>query len=289
MKFRTLLVALGVVAVLAVVAGVVAQQRIEGQVLAQLDESIAQLPAGMNASYGAVEVGLFGRRVEVRDMVVSAQEGGTTRIERLLFTEYDKANDPPHYLSMRAEGVSQDLGELGDDQARMLSAMGYDSIRGTYEMAYRYEPETQVLNLSRLRGELDEMGGLGLSMTLSEFDLEKSVTGPQSLPAFRVDDFTLSYTDASLMRRLISQSAAEQDMSEEAFVQQMLGELEQQAGDNAFVQASLPEIRRFLMEPGELTLTGQPEAPVSAMEFMATAMMRTHALPELMNLNLKAD
>lgn len=292
MKTKTW-VAVLVLAVVVAAGGFGYQLWLQNQAEQRVAEVAALLEKGdrpVQVEYGEVEVGWSPMPVIVHDVAVALGDEAPTLIEKFTVADYATEDGLATALHVRAEGIAQDLSDLGEEQATLLRKLGYNTMRGAYEMAYDYDPDQQVLELKQLRADVEDMAGIGLELRLSDFDLESAVRGgAQAYPEFKVDKFAITYRDASLVRRLIREAAKEQGVSEEEFVAQLLLDVEAQAGDDRLMQQLAQELRSFLKDPQQLTISGEPEQAVAVMEVMAAAMLKPDELPQMLNLQVKAN
>lgn len=269
------------------VAQVLAQREAEQRVETFFDN----LPESVTARYGGVEVGWLGRDLRVNDVQVQIEGGAPTRIEQIHFLAVDREHSPPHHLHATVTGIRQDLNDVPEEQVTMLRRLGYQEMRGSYEIRYHYDPVNKTLDLQELSGDMDDMAKVSLSLQLGNFELSpETPPEPGQMPEFDVRGLTLRYQDASLVQRVVRQGAEDQGVSEADFIAKVNAEVGQQlqAMEDPFYGKLAGQLRAFLETPGTLVITGRPAQPVPVVELIATAMITPAELPELLNLELQS-
>ena len=250
-----------------------------------------RLPPGLALEYGAVDLGLLGRYLHVNDVRLYVYEQAPVAIERVELLEFDRSGRLPHYLHARLIDVEQDLEPLGARQTELLSRLGYDRIRGDYELDYVYSADDDRLDLRRLGVDLHGICTLSLSLRLGSVDLEQAVTMPQQhLLEAELHGLRLSFGDGSMVSRILRAVAEDQQLTEEQVVQQLLERLDRALApyQGPFFDQLRQELESFLLAPGQLTLTAQPPRPVPLMDLIAYTMVRAGDVPELLNLSVQA-
>lgn len=291
MKGRS--IALGLVGVAVVAGGGVAgyQVYIEQQAEQRIAEAVRELPPAVKVEYGKVDVGFLGKDLKVNDVKLTLEGGTPIQVDQVQVLELDRRNDPPNYLHAKAVGIRQDLTQVQDEQAATLRKLGYEEMRGSYELKYRYDPQTKAFDLQRLRGDLAGIGSVALQLKLDDFELRNpEAAAANQLPEFKVREVKFSYSDDSLVSRVIKQGAAERGISEEEFLAQLEQDIDAQTSalEGPFFKQLAQALKAFVREPGTLTLSAAPPEAVPVMEIMASAMIRAADLPRELNLTVKA-
>ena len=291
MKAKSWLLSLVGLFVLVGVGLLAYQMFIERQVEQRIAEEVSKLPSGVTVEYGEVDAGFLGEPLRINDIRLLMEGDAPVHIKQVEVIEYDRRNDPPNFLHAKASGIRRDLLVEDDPQMAALRKLGYQQIRGSYEIKYRYQPETRQFDLQELRGELEGVGAASLRMKLDNFELQRADAATvNQLPEFELRELTLTYSDDSLVRKLIAEQAKTQGVSEAELMAAIEQQIDAQARtlEDPFFSQLAAELKAFIREPGTLTLTAAPPQAVPVMEIIASALIRAAELPKMLNISVKA-
>ena len=145
-------------------------------------------------------------------------------------------------------------------------AFGRDAVDTDFSVNMGWDPVTHDLHFAPVEIVADGLGRLTLDLTVGNFDLGLMQQGGDaavgSLIVTTFKSGRLVYEDHSLVGRVLAAVAATQRMSGDALREQLLASL-------ARMKSPLPSVPRlpavlaaFLKNPGTLTVTAKPAAPV---------------------------
>ncbi len=153
----------------------------------------------------------------------------------------------------------------------VLEAMGYDDIHVQAELDYHYIPQQRRFVLDRLQIGAKDLGELQTRVVLENID-------PAQLYAARDQRFfflmllsnvslvegRLTYTDASLVQRLLNLIALMQGQTIQAYRLNLLNDLTLQIlhTKDPGLQGALAALREFIETPGSIDLRVTPEKPI---------------------------
>lgn len=194
-------------------------------------------------------------------------------------------------LTMKLD-ADADGGEGGAGLAQALSMVGYENIELKMASISTYEPETDTVDFKAkdnyfeiVDGAKFSFGGevAGYSAYASQLgdamDFEAMAEGQepdpmafqQALGALKVSSFELKIADDSLVDRVFNAVAAQQGQDPEAMRKQVAGMMAmapmfaQQAGIDTAIASELgAAVASFIQEPKTLTISLDPETPLSA-------------------------
>ncbi|MEL7273142.1 MAG: hypothetical protein AAGK33_06860 [Pseudomonadota bacterium] len=212
------------------------------------------------------------------------------------------------------EGMKVELAALPDPTARaQMQKLGYDTVEGSMVGVSSYNAKTGVLDLSDLTVDMKDMFKLAtnykvsgytpeLAKQLQQAQLESTrngVEGPallmQMLPLLsqlKVDNMTLSLTDKSLVGKLLDMQAQQMGTSGEqlaAGAPMMLGMGMAGLGMPGLTEMVTTAVGKFLQQKGTLTASVTPANPVSVGEIMMASQTDPKKLPDMLNLQVRAD
>ncbi len=191
--------------------------------------------------------------------------------------------------------VSQFPAEPGKDQGRkQFEALGYDSINMDIDIEAAWNAMSGDLTLSKYRFAADEMMVLDLGLSLAGYtvdfarNLQKISSRMNSaiddevrqalsfqllaeMSELEVKDMRITVEDQSLMGRIMEMQAAQSGQTKEdmlAAVPFMVGAMMAPLEAPEFASSVASAVGRFLQTSGTLTLTANPENPVSLAELM---------------------
>ena len=181
---------------------------------------------------------------------------------------------------------------MDTQQARDLRGFGYRTLRGRFELSFRFDPAIGEFRLPRLLADVESLGEVEIALSLDNLTLTPEMSAEEQRDQLLMADLVearVSYRDDSLMRRIIAREAEERGESPEQVVR-ALEEIvaARLPGDTPFQRQAVDALGRFLHDPGQLSLTARPTEPVSLARLVSVAAMATARLPEILNLKVAA-
>ncbi len=231
-----------------------------------VDRQLALLPGQMDVRYDGIRVKLFQRTLRLEGVRISlSPDEPAIYLQALVLHRIDRDNPIPHEVEIEVRGFDQRLAGSRLPLADMLQAHGYDRLRGSAYLHYRYVPEERRLELPRLRLTLHELGEL---VTEGRWPQHRPAGLPlmdwRVVDSLALDFLELSYQDEGLVPRILQRSAYEQGMLSTSLASNIVAEMEWSAADfsDERLDASVRALRLFLLDPQVLIrLRLDPEEP----------------------------
>jgi len=224
-------------------------------------------------SYQSLDVGLFSKTIQVRQVSIRIkEENSPVAVDRLILHSFDTKNEIPSFMHVEIQGIhiSPD-NSLMKGMSPVLTQLGYADIEANVEYSYIYEPINKDLEIQQLRIGLSDMGKVEFSARINNLDLAtlKAVPdNPMSLialvPAVAISGIMLDYQDNSLTQRLIELGARQSGQRSEQFISAITEQLnlEIQRRNQPAVRDMLLAFQKFLVNPGHIKVAVSPIRPV---------------------------
>ncbi len=238
---------------------------IDSEVSKEIDQAVANTP-GMELVYDDVTVSISDHSVKLDGVEAKLPDGQRFTAETLQISRIDQVNPVPHFLTAQASGVSMtvNFSNFGSWAAPLL-AMGLKTVNGDVAFNYDYDAETKALKLNELDIKVTDIGDLNLSGTIASLNLEELRV--EQMLGLRVASADLKYTDRSLINSMMRGAAnamGTTDGKARATICAELAAMADYAGkdDNVVAENALRGIKRFVDNPGNLTISVKPAEPV---------------------------
>jgi len=233
----------------------------------KVNEAIAKVANFADIDYKKVSVDLLGMDVRISDILVSpADSKEKIKIDEIIIHEVDDKSDIPTFLSVSVNGMELNLKELGED-AKEIRKLGYDDkILVNLNVDYIYDKEKKELNVRKLSIGADEVGEINASFRLGNVNLEpeEGIVGLLfTFPQVIFHEAKIQYEDDSLAERLMKLEAKERQTNVKDFkkslIQEITKDIEKEKDD--FTKKALSEIKEFLEDPEEFSISASPSKP----------------------------
>ena len=281
----------GVVVVLAAVGMVAAKYYMEYQWRQELDQRLAKLQP-LNVTYEGLRVSLPFYHTHISNIRMTGQAGrGPVTVREVVVERMDLGHRAPHYLRARVVGLEENLENPSRGTGNLFRKYGYQKIHANYEIDYDYDANAKVMDVRRLIADLDRIGRLEVRLRLRDFHLYESSKNAPPAPNFSVANGRLVYTDASLVDRILEETAREQGMTKEAYLRAVDKQLDDAASTqpDARMKAIAGQLKTFLDKPGRIRVAINPEKPVTLPQLFAKASVSPAELPDLLALEVRAE
>ena len=282
---------IGIVVVLAAAGMVAAKYYMEHQWRQELDQRLAKLQP-LNVTYEGLRVSLPFYRTHIANIRMTGQAGrGPVTVREVVVERMDLEHRVPHYLHARVVGLEESLENVSGSTGNLFQKYGYQKIHADYEIDYQYDADAKVMEVRRLIADLDRIGRLEASLSLRDFHLYESSKNATPAPDFSLAGGRLTYTDASLVDRILEEAAREQGMTKQAYLQAVDKQLDEAVSkeSDARMKAITAQLKIFLDKPGRLHVAINPEKPVTLPQLFAKASVSPAELPSLLALDVRAE
>lgn len=232
----------------------------------KVNEAIAKAANFAYIDYKKVSVDLLGMDVRISDILVSPVNAKEKiKIDEIIIYDIDDKADIPTFLSISCNGIELNIKDLGEE-AKVLKELGYDDkmmINLTAE--YAYDKEKKELDIKEIGIGVNEAGKISVGFRLGNISIEsEEIAG--LLFNFRQIIFheaKIKYEDDSLAERLMKLAAQEQQTNVKDFKKSLIQEVEKEIKKEKddFTKKALSEIKEFLKDPKEFSISASPSKP----------------------------
>ena len=232
----------------------------------KVNEAIAKAANFADIDYKNVSVDLLGMDVRISDILVAPVDAKEKiKIDEIVIHDIDDKTDIPTFLSISCNGIELNIKDLGED-AKKLRELGYnDKMMINLTAKYTYDKEKKELDIKEIGIGADNVGEIGVSFRLGNINLEpEEMLGLLfTFPQVIFHEAKIQYEDDSLAERLMKLGAQEEQTSVKDFkkslLQEISKEIEKEKDD--FTKKALSEIKEFLEDPEEFSISASPSKP----------------------------
>lgn len=277
------------VALIAVYTG--AKMYASGIAQAKVDKAIAKATDFADIDYKKVSVDLFGMDVKISGILVSpADSREKLKIDEIVIHDADEKADIPAFLSMSCNGIELNMDELGDD-SEPLKELGYkDKMMVNLSIDYAYDKEKKEMDIKKIGLGADNAGEINISFRLGNISLasEEMAGLLFAFPQIIFHEAKIEYDDDSLAERLMKLGAREEHVTLEEFKTYLIDEIDAEIKNEQddFTQKALKQIKSFLEDPKQLSISASPEKPYSFGSIMRTDTPKD--IIKLLNIHIKS-
>ena len=231
----------------------------------KVNVAIAKGANFVDVDYKKVSVDLLGMDVRVSDILVSpAGAKEKIKIDEIIIHDIDDKSEIPTFLSASFNGIELNLKELGADKE--IRELGYnDKILVNLYADYIYDKEKKELNVKKIGVWVDDAGEINISFHLGNIDLnpEKILELLFTYPQIMLYKAKVTYEDESLTERLIKLEAKEKNIDAKEFKMSLIKEIEKEIEreKDDFTKKALVEIKEFIDDPEEFSISVSPSKP----------------------------
>ena len=275
----------------------------DDKVKERADKLVASLnkQPGVNVTYGSVKSDVLKQGLVMNDVVIDRGAKGTVKIARVEIKDYDWINEQPRHATIVVRGIQLPMSELSKGNTSAISKMGYSNVVLNATMNYRYDPDKKTLVVKQFQVDGNDIGTLNLQFTygnVPQMDKSKNQFDPKTNPKammmimqMTIVNASISFKDNSLVSRLLKAHAAEKNISEAAAKTKILAEIDGKlkAAKSDLEREGLQAVRKFVENPGTISITLSPPRPVPMMMFMATVQKGGAQLKQMFGVNITAN
>ncbi len=188
-------------------------------------------------------------------------------INLISFDKFTEGSEKfPKELGMTVKGLHLTKELLGKEHEQ-LSTLGYESVLANLSIDYSIDEDNKVLSLNTLSYGAEELGEIVIKLKLGAVDLTNfnPIMFMFSYPKIELVSASCSYTDDSFFNRYIEMMSKKTGQSKEDIIKKMDREINAviaQFQDPA-VQDILLKLKDFLHNPKHITLSANPETPIT--------------------------
>ena len=267
----------------------------------QLDAKIIEMQPMLDVKYGDLSVEPITQKIQLHNVVLTPADGSGNpiTINEITVNELDTSSEFPTALDFVLNGISISIDDIEPQTADRLKALGYsDDLLISLSTKYTYVDN--VMNW-QFGLSAQDMGKMEYSLNIAnfEFDPKQPLTLLFSYPNYQLNSAEFTYTDQSLVNRMMKQEAENSAISVEELKQRLSDKI------NAMLAADLEtsnemsdaEVNvaknaaeafiKFINDPQSITISINPEQAVTLGE-ITQAQNDPAKLIALLNMAFKA-
>ena len=255
----------------------------------ELTRAVADTP-GLALSYADLSVDIVNHTLILDRVDALFPSGQHVQADSVRISAFDRDNPLPHYATVSARGLTvpvtpQNFGEW----AAYIRGLGIETVSGSGALDYAYDPETKILELKELSLDDPKLGEIRLTGSLDNLNL--SGFSPEQSFALGIRKAVLEFTNREFMRLVSEDWARKTGVSETTTLNRIDAELDGLAA-YAATQANEPArqamlgLKRFLDDPGSLTVSANPAESVPVLYFFMGRDMFENL--DLLNIHVEA-
>ena len=232
-----------------------------------VSQAASRVSGFVDLDYQQVSVDLFGMDTHIKNVRISGLDRRQTlKIDDIVIYRAAHQGKVPESLHVRFNGINVDLDQMGKNAAA-LRQLGYSRLKADTELDYTYDPAQRTLEVTKFQTGAAELGDVMMTCRIKNIDLS-----PASLPFLfftfpniLVDRAEVTYTDHSLVRRLLEAAAQKNGQTYEGFSKDLNADLDKEiaAASDPFTIQVMNSIQAFLNNPTAITFSVLPDKPVS--------------------------
>lgn len=208
---------------------------------------------------------------ELKDFAVGPKTGDKITLASLTATAEDYVDG----IATKGKGTlarfALPISIIPEDYRGPFTELGFDTIKIEATSDYTFDPKALALDVKDVTFKLIGGGSLSLKVKLDNFDLKaiqaasSSLEPPPALFATKLASASLSYSDDSLVSRVIKMIAKEQGAKPDELLEQTKAMLKIQAdgAPGPTTKAFMTGLLDFISGQKSLTISVSPEKPMS--------------------------
>ena len=267
----------------------------------QLDAKIIEMQPMLDVKYGDLSVEPITQKIQLHNVVLTPADGSGSpiTINEITVNELDTSSEFPTALDFVLNGISISIDDIEPQTADRLKALGYsDDLLISLSTKYTYVDNVMDWQFGL---SAQDMGKMEYSLNIAnfEFDPKQPLTLLFSYPNYQLNSAEFTYTDQSLVNRMMKQEAENSAISVEELKQRLSDKI------NAMLAADLEtsnemsdaEVNvaknaaeafiKFINDPQSITISINPEQAVTLGE-ITQAQNDPAKLITLLNMVFKA-
>lgn len=238
---------------------------VNSEVRKGFDHAVADID-GLTVDYAGLAVDILNQAVVLEGVEATFPQGQQLSARTVRISAFDQLHPVPHFLALSAQGVTMNVTPANfGDLAAPLAALGKLSVNGDASVVYEYNPDTHSLAISNLEVKAENLGDAMLTGTIDRLDLD--ALRVEKLVGLRVAEADLTLTNRSFMDSTLANAATRLGVSKTAARSMFSAEIEAMAefagkSENPVAENALRGIKRFVDDPGTVTISARPAEPV---------------------------
>lgn len=226
---------------------------------------------GLTVNYSDLVVDISDQRITLADVDAYLPDGQHVTAKEVRITAFDQINPIPHFMTATASGVTLEATPANvGDWAPTLRALDMEIIKGDVALDYQYDPVTNTLDIKNLTVNVLNVGDADVSGSIDRLDLQ--ILRVEKVLGLRIMDLDVTFTNHSLIDAVVRESARGLNVSRGEALQRFNQELDTMADyagkeENTVAENALRGLKRYINDPGTVTITADPTEPVPVLYF----------------------
>ena len=233
---------------------------------------------------------------EVEGLKVAVPDAGVTSVNRAEMRMASTVPPIPTSYYAKNDGIQIPAKALGDPEVEaFLEALGISEIIWSDETRLYWDEATKELNLERLTFEMEGVGRAEASARFGNVPKElfedPEGQGQMALIVAQFIDARIRFVDDGVTENGLAHIANDQNIPVNVFREAMIEqavEIPAPIQNAAFTEMVRSAVSEFLENPGEITLSLKPQAPVPLAQIVGS-LAAPQTLPNLLNIQVKAN
>ena len=267
-----------------------AQYKVEQVAKKQIDQIVASAQPMVDMQYEDLSVNLFTRVTTLKNVNFSFPTfPAQTPIKVASLTgkmEVNKDNILT-YLNIKADKLQTPVDTTGMNSASLafFKQLNSTTLVSNLKLKYTHDLKTKDVDV-KYDHQVENLGNIKLNMGLGNMPLEAATY--EDLNPILVRNFALTYTDNSLVPRLLTSFAEQQGISKETLIAQIIQDINANvvAQQNQQMKGVMLEWEKFLKDPKQFSVKMNPPTPVSLGTLQTLA---PDQLAQQLKLDIKAE
>ena len=185
--------------------------------------------------------------------------------------------------------------ELAQQGPMSPQSLGYEEIVLDANWDGARDPDSQVVTIDTLAIAMRDGGSLAISGALGNVPAVRPKEPQESmttLSQLTVQSLKLRYSDDSLAGKILEAAAAQQGTTRELYAQQLAAALPfflSMIQNPEFQNKVAAAVGQFLTDPKSLTISVQPDRPISGAELIGLVQTAPQTLPDVLGASIEAN
>lgn len=222
-----------------------------------------------------------------------AEHDGELRIARVAMEAANWIDNEPQDVSGTVEDMTISEAAFADAVFKP-SALGYGDLVFDISFDVSRDPETQLMTIDDFTMSMQDAGSLTVTGEVANVPDPAAFRKAEraAVAQTEIQNLTLTIQDQSLTGKILDFQAGKQGITREQYAQQIAGALPfllAALNNQQFQNQVASAVGTFLQNPQTLTVTIDPEEPVSTAEIVQTAKTAPQTIPDKLNVTIQAQ
>ncbi len=259
----------------------------------KVDKAIVKVSDYADIDYKKVSAELLGMDVKISGVTISpVNSKDIFTIDEIVIREIKGNGDIPTALSAACNGIELDPDKLEDDTEE-LKELGYEKITANLNIDYSYNSEKKEIDIQEINIDADNMAEITARFQLSNIAVEainpkELISLLFTLPQVLFHSAEIRYDDDSLVKRLLEYDARKKGLSSKEYKEALFTAIDKAIAEeeDKLLQDFLKEVKKFLEDPKELSISMIPEKPCPVARIIRAG--KAKKIIKLLNIQIKS-